>query len=479
MASLLQPFSQPVLSSHAASSSSSSSSASSSTSNFHGTAGSDLPPQMGFTVPAHQFEAYQEFLAARLARRHFEDGDELAASDPDLSASGPSSSAAASLHEDAAADEAAPPKPPASAMEREPPSKRPPSNQTKTVPFKAVVDGITALDPNFRGCLTDFFLSSEEVRKAETLAPSLPSRLNMGMRMTVGPESLREVVALITTSLRYTLHNIQMLRESDSAAVDDALASLRLQMAAATKLQETIMAEAFKINPQSTRAFLVKDQLPRTIAPFLQKFFRAGAGGELPLSGADQPPADLLGFDSLPVDSASTTRLPPGYTILVAPPTSAGGGQQTGGAEFQSQQQQQQQQQSIASSAGPHLTFPQQQPFQQFAAPPFTSTFPGAPPAQFPEGVPGFPFQAPPSPRMFPFPAPVPPGVFPPPYPYPGGPPQWPSGSYAADSSGYGYSYGAPGYYPPGSGHSYGPPYQPAPGRGRRGGAAGPPRPKK
>jgi hypothetical protein len=356
--------------------------------------------------------------------------------------------------------------------------------EDRTIPFKMVMDDIMTSDPNFKGCMTDFFLPLEEVRRIEAAAPALPPRLSVGIQMPVGPESLREVIRLLMASLRFTLHGLQMTKEADKEATGDALTSLRLQMAAATKLQESIMAEAFKINPQTMRAFLVKEQLPRTVAPFLQKFFRAGAGGDGPLSGNELSPSELLGLDAagMAVDGGSSTRVPPGCTIIVAP-TGSVTSQQSGAAEQQQPPQQQLQQfQHGAQAPGQQNAFTQPFPFAQPT--PLAQSFAGSSGASFPEFPGPFPFQAPPSPRAYPFAPPSSPYAFPPPYPFPGGAPAWPPAPipgdpYAPPPGFPPFPYGVPSYDPPTTGPGPSAAYSQPPGRGRRPSAGGSFRSKK
>jgi hypothetical protein len=332
-----------------------------------------------------------------------------------------------------------------------------------------IMDDIIAADPNFRGCMTDFFLQPEEIQKLEATAPVLPPRLSPGIRMPVGPETLRDAVGLISTSLRFTLQGIRSLHEPEGDALRHLMSSLRLQMTAATKLQEALMAETLKINPQIMRAFLVKEQLPRTVAPFLQKFFRGGAGGDLSLSGMDTAAGVILGLDgpTVPVDGGTPTRVPPGCAIVVSSP-GAVTSQQPGNAE----QQLQQLQQSAAQATVPQPPFGQHVALPQYLAAPAASLYPAGQAPQFGEFGPPFSFQ-PPSPRMFPLAANPFTYPFPPPVPYPGAAATWASPTVQGDPFTPPPSFLPSAYFHAAPGPAGAPPYQSLPGRGRRPGSAG------
>jgi hypothetical protein len=275
-----------------------------------------------------------------------------------------------------------------------------------------LMDDLRSCDPNFKGCIMDFFPQPEEIQKMEAAAPVLPAKLSTGIRIPAGLVNLREAIGLITTAVRYTLHGIRVT-QPDAEVWQPLMNSLRLQMATTTKLQEVVLAEALKIHPQGMRALLVKEQMPRTVAPFLQQFFRSGAGGDSQLSGMDAPASDVLGVDaaSLSLDGGTPTRVPPGCAIIISPP-GAVTSQQPGNAE----QQLQQLQRSAAQAILPQPSFGQHIALPQYLAAPVASPFPGSQAAQFGEFSSPFSFPAPSSPRTFPFAA----SPFSTPFPYAG-----------------------------------------------------------
>jgi hypothetical protein len=388
---------------------------------------------LGFTIPADQFEAYQRFLAtSQPGGRAHEDEDGAAAADPEVMSGRPLPIAPTPLG-------ATPHSGFLSPMTE---ASRKPGVKKRS---KFFMDEVLAVDPTFKDCLTDFYLPQEEVRKAEAVAPGLPGKMNMGARLMVGPEDLREALNLISISLRYSFH---LWDEAEGEAAKAAQTAVMLQMAAATKLQENIMSVSMKIHPQAVRAYVVKDQVPRTIAPFLPQWFRSGAGGDPVLSGSTTPTPELVPADggTLAVGGAPTSRVPPGCTIIVAPPGAVTAAQ----AEPQPHQEPQSQQQHMQLQLQPQ---PQPQPAAQTSAPQptFSPPFPFTPFGDCPPS-PGFPTPA--SPRMVPFSAPL--GYpYPPPYAYGGPPPPWAGASdpFIGPAGFPPYPYGPPPYAipPPGT----------------------------
>jgi hypothetical protein len=320
---------------------------------------------------------------------------------------------------------------------------------------------LTRFDQNFKGCLVDYFLSAEDLRQADNTAPVLPHTFSLGTHPPGAPRNLAEAGSTLTTAIRYALHSLQGMQEADKQAAGDVLASIRLQMAAATRLQEAMYSAAFRIDPEQMRAFLMRERMPRTVAPFLQRFFRTGAGGT-GLSGTDDGSAgDRLfadGFSFMP--GQSPTSAATGCTVIVNPGQRANPGILQSAAPEQSA--------AAAARVGP------QTPVQQQFAQPLAFPGPLPPPQSYPFQEPRPPlaqaeFQSPafasfPSPRLSPF-APSPftqpflqtPPAFgcPPTLPFaspcqPWGSPQWPSDSFASPPSfhtgpGAGYQHFSPG----------------------------------
>lgn len=154
----------------------------------------------------------------------------------------------------------------------------------------------------------------------------------MGAQSPDAPETLKDASTALTTALRYALHSLQRIRRGDQKLADEVLASIRFQMAAATKVQEAIYGSILHVTPAAMRAFFIRDQLPRTIVPYANQFFRTGTGGST-LSGSEADGAEGTGCSPFQHGSHDAG----GCVIYV-------GGNPTAGTPIPAQPQPQQQQ---------------------------------------------------------------------------------------------------------------------------------------
>jgi hypothetical protein len=186
-----------------------------------------------------------------------------------------------------------------------------------------VIQELTRFDQSFKGCVVDFYLSAEDMRLAENAAPMMPPYFTPGSETPGAPRVLREASLAISTALRYSMHSLQQMHEVDRQAAGDLMASVRLQMVAATRVHEAMFSATYNIDPDQMRANLMRERMPQTVIPFMQKFFRAGAGGTT-LSGVDDTRSTAAAF---PVGADSHLGSPSptaaGCTVIVAPSQAA------------------------------------------------------------------------------------------------------------------------------------------------------------
>jgi hypothetical protein len=246
-------------------------------------------------------------------------------------------------------------------MELEPAEvqEEPPTRGNLLLSFQDVWDHFLEHDAEFKGLVTDYFLSPEALAEAERHAPALPSRLQTGPMSEHAPAVLSEAQRAILTALKYSIRSLQYMRTADRTAANDILSSVKLQMSAATRMQEAIFGRMYNVSPEAMKAFFVNKQLPRTIAPFARQFFRYGPGGA-PLSGTFYPAEAGGGLVARAPDGLG----PGGGNIYIGSPPYA-----TPAPPIQQQPQLQQLQQFFPGPAVP-------QPLAQAQPPPFLAQLP-------------------------------------------------------------------------------------------------------